>query len=522
VAYNEREMGKALYRKYRSKSLSEIVGQEHITNALSNALATNRVSHAYLFTGPRGIGKTSIARILAHEVNQLPYDESATHLDIIEIDAASNRRIDEVRDLREKVHIAPTSAKYKVYIIDEVHMLTREAFNALLKTLEEPPAHVIFILATTEAHKLPETIISRTQHFAFKPIETAKVVEHLSEIAKKEKITIDKKALELIAEHGEGSFRDSISLLDQIRHSADKVTVEDVRMVLGITSQEIITDILAYLDTNNAKQLIITLKSLREQGIEPSMLAKQLAAAIRESLLQQTITQPLPMLQLLEKLIEVPASADPYAALEVFLLQAVFGGNQPTKISEAQSYTTVTTANPKKGGQAAEYPSKNYEPPAKQQESSPKPETPKKTSKTKGQTPKEADAEKSAKKHNSRKITEEQWPEVINEIKHTYNTLYGILRMAQPSFSDTTVTLTLAFAFHQKRLNEPKNRQIIAEAIEKISGATPEILCIVGEKTTPSDTSDTGNGLPEVPHVSGSNSLGTISNIFGGGELLES
>ena len=144
-------MGKALYRTYRSQKLSEIVGQEHITQTLSNALKSGAISHAYLFTGPRGVGKTSIARILAHELNKLPYSDTL-HLDIIEIDAASNRRIDEIRDLRDKVHIAPTSAPYKVYIIDEVHMLTREAFNALLKTLEEPPAHAVFILATTEAH----------------------------------------------------------------------------------------------------------------------------------------------------------------------------------------------------------------------------------------------------------------------------------------------------------------------------------------------------------------------------------
>src|SRR5665213_204463 len=157
-------MGQALYRKYRSKSLGEIVGQEHITTALTHALKQGTLSHAYLLTGPRGVGKTSVARILAHAVHGLPYDSEATHLDIIEIDAASNRRIDEIRELRERVYNAPTSAKYKVYIIDEVHMLTREAFNALLKILEEPHNHVIFILATTESHKLPDTIISRTQH----------------------------------------------------------------------------------------------------------------------------------------------------------------------------------------------------------------------------------------------------------------------------------------------------------------------------------------------------------------------
>ncbi len=151
-------MSQALYRKYRSLKLKDVLGQDHIVSILQRALDKGKIAHAYLLSGPRGTGKTSVARILAHEINGLPYSDETSHIDIIEIDAASNRRIDEIRNLRDKVHILPTSSKYKVYIIDEVHMLTREAFNALLKTLEEPPEHVIFILATTEAHKLPETI----------------------------------------------------------------------------------------------------------------------------------------------------------------------------------------------------------------------------------------------------------------------------------------------------------------------------------------------------------------------------
>lgn len=173
----------ALYRKYRSKSLSDIIGQDHITKTLGNALKSGKINHAYLFTGPRGTGKTSVARILAHQINDLPYTDESIHLDIIEIDAASNRRIDDIRELRDKVHSAPSSAKYKVYIIDEVHMLTNESFNALLKTLEEPPAHVIFILATTEVHKLPATITSRAQRHSFKLIPQDQVVEHLAKIA---------------------------------------------------------------------------------------------------------------------------------------------------------------------------------------------------------------------------------------------------------------------------------------------------------------------------------------------------
>src|SRR5579872_3869791 len=191
-------MGQALYRKHRSRKFSEVIGQDHITKTLQKAIKNGRISHAYLFAGPRGVGKTSVARILAHEVNGLPPSDDTINLDIIEIDAASNRRIDEIRDLREKVHIAPTAAKYKVYIIDEVHMLTKEAFNALLKTLEEPPEHVIFILATTEAHKLPETIVSRTQRYNFKPIDDKDIAGHLAMIAKREGIKAEPEALKAI------------------------------------------------------------------------------------------------------------------------------------------------------------------------------------------------------------------------------------------------------------------------------------------------------------------------------------
>ena len=181
-------MGQALYRKYRSRSLDEIVGQPHVVALLRQSIDAQTLGHAYLLTGIRGVGKTSIARILAHEINGLSYDETTTHLDIIEIDAASNSSVEDIRDLREKAMIAPVSAPKKIYIIDEVHMLSKSAFNALLKTLEEPPAHIVFILATTDVHKLPSTILSRVQRFNLRPISVEDITGHLKTIAAKEKI----------------------------------------------------------------------------------------------------------------------------------------------------------------------------------------------------------------------------------------------------------------------------------------------------------------------------------------------
>src|SRR5665213_2979970 len=270
-------MGQALYRKYRPKSLSEVVGQEHITQTLEQALKQGRISHAYLFTGPRGVGKNSVARILAHAINDLPYDDDSADLDIIEIDAASNRRIDEIRELRDKVYVAPTSAKYKVYIIDEVHMLTREAFNALLKTLEEPPAHAVFILATTDAHKLPDTIVSRTQRFSFKPVEADKVAPHLIDIARTEKIKVSDEALQMLAEYGEGSFRDSISLLDQAGNQSDKIELSDVQRLLGMPPAEAIEDLLtATISGAETASLMRAVTALYEQGYQAAAIAKRL------------------------------------------------------------------------------------------------------------------------------------------------------------------------------------------------------------------------------------------------------
>ena len=304
-------MGQALYRKYRSRSLAEIVGQDHITSLLARAIATDAISHGYLLTGPRGVGKTSIARIIAHEINQLPYSDEAEHLDIIEIDAASNNGVEDIRDLRDRVHIAPTSARFKVYIIDEVHMLSKPAFNALLKTLEEPPAHVVFILATTDIDKVPATIISRVQRFTFSRVSTDAAVKHLRFIADAENIAIDDEALQLIAEHGDGSFRDSISLLDQLSNSsAEKIAVADVERSLGTAPKTAIQAIIDSYRQGNLAELLAQLGALEQQGTAPHIIADQLLSQLRDTLASHPEN-----MSLIAELISVRQSPYPFLKL---------------------------------------------------------------------------------------------------------------------------------------------------------------------------------------------------------------
>ena len=272
---------KSLYRRYRPRTLNEVVGQEQVTLTLQKSLEQGKISHAYLFVGPRGCGKTSVARILAHQINDFDYELEDDYVDIIEIDGASNRGIDNIRDLREKVMIAPTMGKYKVYIIDEVHMLTKEAFNALLKTLEEPPEHAVFIMATTDAYKVPVTITSRSQTYTFKLASVETIFEFLSDIANKENIAIDDDALAIIAKRSGGSFRDALSLLDQLSTLSEKrITKEMVVAAMGLPQDEKIAELLlAYLD-GDATKITGALKDLLSSGVKAETLSEELITSI--------------------------------------------------------------------------------------------------------------------------------------------------------------------------------------------------------------------------------------------------
>ncbi len=497
-------MGQALYRKYRTKTLGDTVGQDHVTTTLTNALKQGRISHAYLLSGPRGVGKTSIARILAHEINGLSYNDEA-HLDIIEIDAASNRRIDEIRELRERVNTAPAHAKYKVYIIDEVHMLTKEAFNALLKTLEEPPAHVVFILATTEAHKLPETILSRTQHYTLRPVPFELVTRRLREIADGENITIDDDALELVAKHGEGSFRDSISLLDQASSVAEHVTRGDIERILGLAPDEYIARLNATISSGDSVGLVATLAELYVQGFEPAMVAQQLSATVRGAVLEGRATDAHSSLQLLQKLIDVPSSRNPRQLLEITLLQAALpAASAPMAARAPVTRTTVPKA-------LAPESTSSSTPDASEAPSPGRPE----------ENPTAIQAEVTAEPGNAPLANPtddtpaplagevdaaDLWNQVLETIKKQYNTLYGIARMAHPEFDGQRLILAFKFTFHQKRVNEAKNRKLLADIVEQLSGQPVEIVCVVAE-TEPTAVK------PDVA---------AISNIFGGAELLNS
>lgn len=472
-------MGKALYRKHRPKKLSEVVGQPHVTETLERALKQGHISHAYLLTGPRGVGKTSIARILAYEVNGLPYDEEATHLDIIEIDAASNRRIDEIRELKERVGIAPTSAKYKVYIIDEVHMLTKEAFNALLKTLEEPPEHSIFILATTEAHKVPDTITSRTQRFSLKPIAAELIASHLQTIAKQEHIDIAKDAVELISLHGDGSFRDSIGLLDQLRHGRGKIERDDVERLLGQVSEELLRQLISSLAAHNIQQTSDILERLRTQGVQPAQTAHQLVKLLRISLLQSDTTLPSDQaMELLERLLYITSAPDPALALELALYHTALSQETSQPVPHTTDKPKQSTAKTK---------------PAKQPIATAQPPEPRFTS-----------------------LTADTWQAVLDALKSHHNTLYGIARMASPEFDEDKLTLRFTFAFHQKKLADVRSQQILKSTIKEVTGQLVEVVCIL-DKTSRAETEDLPAEASSAAHVH----LETISNIFGGAEIVE-
>ena len=289
--------------KLRPQRFDEVVGQTHVTRTLQNAIGLDRVAHGYIFSGPRGVGKTTTARILAKVLNcKNPKDNNpcgtcvncteitqGSNLDVQELDGASNRGIDEMRDLREAVKYPPNNSKYRIYIIDEVHMLTREAFNALLKTLEEPPPHVIFIMATTDAHKVPATILSRTQRFDFKHISINDISEYLKQILESENIKYDTDGIRLIAQKADGSLRDSLSLLDQtIAYASDALDVETIRDVLGIIKENVFLNIIQTIEKRDHKEVIHQLSQLIDAGYAISDFISGFNYFLRNCMIQKT------------------------------------------------------------------------------------------------------------------------------------------------------------------------------------------------------------------------------------------
>ncbi|MBI1952263.1 DNA polymerase III subunit gamma/tau [Candidatus Saccharibacteria bacterium] len=478
-------MGQALYRKYRSKSFDEVIGQDPITSTLRNAIDSGRISHAYLLSGPRGVGKTSVARILAHEVNDLPYTDESIHLDIIEIDAASNRRIDEIRDIRQKVHIAPTSAKYKVYIIDEVHMLTKEAFNALLKTLEEPPAHCIFILATTEPHKLPETIISRTQRFNFKPIAQNEAVAELKKIAKTEKIDIEPAALELLASYSEGSFRDSLSMLDQLSGAGGTVSEDSARQLLGLPPSDSISKLIEFIERGDFKAVVNLLTQLKEAGNNPIMVSAQLGRMLRSQMLVPGTPSPKWSSVLLKNLLDVSSAKHPYELLEVTLLQSAFDNSSQMPGTIAKPAATIKNPSPAP-----------VEEPDHETRSTP------------------------ISRQKSTGLSMDIWPEAQEVIKKRAASIYTALRLAQPEIEGNTVTLTFQFPLHKNKVEQARHIQLISDVLGELSGKKVEVKCTLSKKFK--KQSKTHVPTPSLVAEPKSSELTTISNIFGSAEVLES
>ena len=503
-------MSQALYRKYRSRSLDEVLGQDHVTNILRRALEQGKIAHAYLLTGPRGVGKTSVARILAHGINQLPYDEDASHLDIIEIDAASNNGVDDIRALREKAQVAPVSAPKKIYIIDEVHMLSKPAFNALLKTLEEPPAHVVFILATTDADKLPATILSRVQQFFFRPIPVDIMARQLMTIAEKEGFTIEADAARLIAERSRGGFRDGISMLDQLSAlaSADKpLSASDVAQYLGLSATETLENLLELYQQRDAPGALNLLGELEKTGTDPIVLSHQLLSLLRARLHQRP-----ELITLVKQLIEVDRHPHPdLKLLTIFMDNGEQTADTSPELISPLIASPKTTAKPpatisKSPVEAPESPAATPEAPApaaQPAENSPKTipkqeQTNNSADKTASDTAPAGSQPASDNPVNS--ATDIDWDKVIALAKEQSFAIATLLQHCSWQLDGNTLTLYAGNAFAKKKLDNAKNRPLIATIVQQVAGTELDIVTI-GQKAPPKDAE-----------------LAKIAELMGGGE----
>ena len=478
-------MSQALYRKYRSRSLDEVLGQDHVTSILRRALEQGKIAHAYLLTGPRGVGKTSVARILAHEINHLPYDDDSSNLDIIEIDAASNNGVDDIRALREKAQVAPVSAPKKVYIIDEVHMLSKSAFNALLKTLEEPPEHVVFILATTDADKLPATILSRVQQFFFRPIPTEIMTRQLMNIAEKEGFAIEEDAARLIAERSRGGFRDGISTLDQLSilaTSDQPLTANMVTEYLGLSDAAMLGNLLDLYPSDDNEKVLNIFQELENSGANSVVVSHQLLSIARNRLRKNPN-----LVGLVQQLIEVDRHPHPDLKLLTIFMNS---NSQQVEKPAAPKKNTTQAATQKPAAKPT--PIKSVEPTKPTEKPIEKEEKPAELAKKPATKPKKTDAP-----------LELNWEKVIKRAKEKSLGLASLLQKSQWSFDGKKLTIYAGSAFYKKKLDDAKNKPLISEIISEETAMDLEID-IIGEKKPPEDEK-----------------LAEIAELMGGGEEVK-
>lgn len=485
-----------LYLKYRPQSLADVVGQDHIVTTLEQAISRRSVSHAYLFCGSRGTGKTSVARIMAKTILLQGIEDEAvkaqmikgiddgSFVDLVEIDAASNRRIDDIRDLIEKINFSPSVAKAKVHIIDEVHMLTKEAFNALLKTLEEPPEYAYFILATTELHKVPDTIQSRCQRFLFKKVKDDDIIRRLQFIADQEHITIDRDALRAIARHASGSFRDGISLLDQLR-SLPKITLADVTERIGRTAAVFIEDIVAAITEKDLPKITDLVRQMEEANVPLDTVAADLLSLIRTNMHEAIGKKesPAPFIRmtdiLLSALKDMRASPIPGLVLESALV-SICADNLPV----AEPKKVVRAAAPAPVIQAPVAPKTAPAPVA---------------AAPVAMTPKEEVVPKAA-------IVEAEELTTQNILKHWDVLLKTVnppsVRMslkdaAITSVENGNVRLAFASSFHREKVADTKASRNVEEAFLAIFKRPVRIQCVVEKDVRPASASGPAINLVE-------------------------
>jgi DNA polymerase-3 subunit gamma/tau len=509
--------------------------QDHVSRTLKGALQNGRIAHAFVFAGPRGTGKTTMARILARAVNCTnptdgePCGECAIctsfkegrAIDLVEIDAASNRGIDDIRELRESVRFSPTESTKKVYIIDEAHMLTKEAFNALLKTLEEPPEYAMFILATTEADRLPETILSRCQRFDFRPVHGTHLRERVALIAKKEKVEIDEGALDLIVRSSGGSFRDAISLLDQLASSGEKITVTSAAQMLGLSDSEFVSGLARRVLAGDASGSLKTLREFVAGGGDASRLGRQLIEYLRALLIYKmlpdsdsafpaeeiaTVSAEYEPRQLAEAIAELRRSSElgidsvPSLGLEL----AIVSLSTPAPVQPAQ--VTVAASVPTPAPQKA-VELKQSEPPKAVAAPPAEPEV----------TPKvkiaEAPAPAKKAEASSPELAQvlEAWPQILAGIKPYNHSIAAFLLVCKPTdIVSGRLILAFPYKFHRERISELRNKQIVEKVLEDILGVQLVVDCILAEQGTLAEQ------LTQTEPAESDDLIDTALEIFGG------